>query len=130
MADENKQPVFKWAVPKEPKPEIYTNFVHTSWTLYDVRFQLGLLVPAEAGASLDFIVEQQGAVTLGWPQVKNLRDLVIGLVESYEKTNGEIKPLKLTPAPPSQLPPAVAPTEPVATTVSSEPATPAKPMRR
>ena len=101
MTDEKKpEPIqFKWAPPKEPKPEIYTNFVHTSWTLFDVRFQLGLLVPANPGANTDFAVEEQGAVTFGWPQAKNLRDLLIGLVESYEKTNGEIKPLKLTPLP-------------------------------
>lgn len=107
MADEKKDQV-KWAAPKEPKPEIYTNFVHTSWTLYDVRLQLGLLVPTDAGVTLDFVVEQQGAVTFGWPQAKNLRDVLTRLVESYEKTNGEIKPLKLAPTPEVTYP-AVAP---------------------
>jgi hypothetical protein len=96
MADEIK---FKWAEPKEPKPQIYTNFVHTSWTLFDVRFQLGQLIPTEPGINNNFIIEEQGAVTVTWPQAKNLRDFLIGLIENYEKTNGEIKPMKITPAP-------------------------------
>jgi len=92
-------PKFKWAEAKEPKPEIYTNFVHVAWTLFDVRFQLGALVPTEPGISNEFVVEPRGAVTIAWPEAKNLRDILVGLVESYEKTNGEIKPIKLTPAP-------------------------------
>jgi len=96
MADETK---FTWASSKEPTPQIYTNFVHTSWTLFDVRFQLGQLVPSEPGVSNAFVVEEQGAVTFAWPAAKNLRDTLINLIESYEKTNGEIKPLKLTPLP-------------------------------
>jgi hypothetical protein len=108
MANENKQsePIkFKWAKPTEPKPEIYTNYVHTTWTLYDVRFMLGLLIPTEPGFSLEFEVEQQAAITISWAQAKNLRDFLVRLIESYEKTNGEIKPLKLTPAPdPIKLP--------------------------
>ena len=112
MTDEQKQPIFKWVAPKEPKPEIYTNFMHASWTLYDVRFQFGQLIPAAPGVSNDFLVEEQIAVTLPWAQAKNLRDLLIRLVESYEKANGEIKPLNLTPAPDLPTPPAVAPIQP------------------
>lgn len=96
MPDET---TFLWEKPAEPKPEIYTNFVHTSWTLFDVRFQLGLLIPTEPGVSNKFAVEQQGAVTITWAQAKNLRDVLIGLVESYERTNGEIKQPKLPPTP-------------------------------
>lgn len=102
MTDENNQPQpakFKWVKPTEPKPEIYTNFVHPTWTLLDVRFMLGQLVPTDPGVSQEFVVEQQGAVTISWAQAKILRDFLISLIESYEKTNGEIKPLKLVPAP-------------------------------
>jgi hypothetical protein len=97
MADEQK---FKWTKSKEPTPQVYTNYVHTSWTLFDVRLQLGQLVPSEPGVSNAFVVEDQGAVTFAWPAAKNLRDTLINLIDSYEKTNGEIKPLKLTPLPP------------------------------
>jgi hypothetical protein len=96
MADDQKP---TWITSKEPTPQVYTNFVHTSWTLFDVRFQLGQLVPSEPGASNAFVVEDQGAVTLAWPAAKNLRDTLISLIDSYEKTNGEIKPIKLTPVP-------------------------------
>jgi len=111
MSVENKQSEFKqfrWAKPKEPKPEIYTNFIHTSWSLFDVRFQLGILVPIEPGTSPEFVVEDQGAVTISWAQVKNLRNLLNALIDSYEKTNGEIRQPKLTPAPAA----AAAPVEP------------------
>lgn len=104
MTDENKPIEFRWVKAAEPKPEIYTNYVHTTWTLFDVRFMLGQLIPNEPGKSLDFVVEQQGAVTISWAQVKNLRDFLIALIENYEKTNGEIKPLKLVPAPEAPKP--------------------------
>jgi len=38
------------------------------------------------------------------PRQKNLRDTLIGLVDSYEKTHGEIKPLKLPPGVPAPKP--------------------------
>jgi len=93
------QQKFEWAKPKEPTPLLYTNFVHTSWTFFDVRFQLGQLVPTNPGVSNDFVVQEQGAVIIPWGQAKNLRDILIALIESYEKTNGEIKPQKLVPVP-------------------------------
>jgi hypothetical protein len=43
---------------------------------------------------------RNSTLLLGWAQAKNLRNLLIGLIESYEKTNGEIKTLHITPAPP------------------------------
>lgn len=96
MADQQK---FTWVKSKEPKPDFYANYTHVSWTLFDVRLTLGQLVPTEPGESKDFVVQEQGAVTIAWPEAKILRDMLIGLVESYEKTNGEIKPLKLAPSP-------------------------------
>jgi len=103
MAEENQ-------LPPKPKPrrwipakdgshnEIYGNFVHPTWTLFDVRIRVGILVPDEADAS-DFVVEERAAITVSWPQAKNLRDVLTGLVTSYEEANGEIKPLKLPPDP-------------------------------
>jgi hypothetical protein len=102
MADE---PKFVWVKPAQPKPQLYANFTHTSWTLFDVRFLLGQLVPTEPGITNAFVVEEQGAVTLSWPAVKGLRDSLTELIDSYEKTNGEIKPLKLTPSPHPVVPP-------------------------
>ena len=78
--------------------EIYSNYLHASWTLFDVRVQLGQLVPARDRPK-DFVVEEKAAVTISWSQAKNLRDLLADLVASYEETNGEINRLKLTPDP-------------------------------
>jgi hypothetical protein len=103
MADEQKQPEttkWAWVKPKEGTPQIYTNYVHVSWTFFDVRFQLGQLVPIDPLSS-EFAVAEQGAVTVAWPEAKSLRDMLIDLVARYEETNGEIKPLKLPPNTPS-----------------------------
>ena len=98
MADEKRQ--YKWIENRNSKtPEIYTNYVHPSWTLFDVRVRLGHLVSGDPSSetSKEFVVEELGAVTFSWPQAKFLRDMFTRLVESYENVNGEIKRLKLPP---------------------------------
>lgn len=40
------------------------------------------------------------AVTLPWHQVKYLRDMLDGIVKSYEHLNGDLKPIKLPVRPP------------------------------
>lgn len=97
MAEDTK--TFKWLKSKESAPEIYTNFVHASWSLFDVRVVLGQLVPAATGENTEFVVEEKGSVIFAWPEAKVLRDMLHALVESYEQTNGEIKPLKIAPSP-------------------------------
>lgn len=98
MSEAEKQQ-FQWIDPKEPVPEIYTNYVHVSWSLFDVRFQLGQLVPVGAELNEGFRIEKRGAVTIAWPEAKSLRDMLIDLVSRYEQANGEIKPLKLPSSP-------------------------------
>jgi hypothetical protein len=98
MAEEKKQPEkpkFVWVKPEEATPEIYANYVHVSWSLFDVRLQLGQLIPTGTDLTSEFVVEQRGAVTVAWAEAKVLRDMLVNMVERYEKTNGEIKPLKL-----------------------------------
>lgn len=98
MGEEKKQPEktkFAWVKPEEATPEIYTNYVHASWSLFDVRFQLGQLIPTGTDLTSGFVVEQRGAVTLAWAEAKVLRDMLADMIDRYEKTNGEIKPLKL-----------------------------------
>jgi len=82
--------------------EIYTNFVHSNWSLYDVRVRLGQLVPdpkSSDPATSKWVVEERAAVTFAWPQAKILRDLLIELVAKYEEANGEIQPIKMPLAP-------------------------------
>jgi hypothetical protein len=106
MADEQKSHT-KWAPSKSGTiPEIYTNYTHMSWTLFDVRIRLGHLVSADPTSeiSTQFVVEELGAVTFSWPQAKFIRDQLARLVASFEETNGEIKPLKLPPDPTTAKP--------------------------
>lgn len=98
MAEENKLPGFKWVRSKDNIPEIYSNFTHSSWTLFDIRVRFGQLVPTTEDKS-GFVVEERAAVTFSWNQAKNVRDLLTQLIDSFEKVNGEIKPLKLAPDP-------------------------------
>ncbi len=97
MSDEGKgqgKPIGDWKQPRYGTvPEIYANFVHASWTLFDLRVRLGQLVPSEEGTTFD--VEERAAVTFSWPQAKVLRNLLVDMVASYERANGEIQPLKL-----------------------------------
>ena len=88
---------FAWKA-KEGTPQIYTNYVSVSWTLFDVRFTLGQLVPEHPGTKV-FLAEERGAVTFAWPEAKALRDMLVSLVEEYEKANGAIPKLKLPGVP-------------------------------
>jgi hypothetical protein len=100
MAEEQKQAgpqsKFEWIKTKEV-PEIYGNYVNVSWSLFDVRFVVGQLVPTGPNLTSEFFAEQRAAVTVAWPEAKVLRDLLIDLVARYEKVNGEIKPINLAP---------------------------------
>ncbi len=101
MPDEAKRRT-KWVPSKNgTAPEIYTNYTHASWTLFDVRVRLGHLISGDPSdeTAKEFVAEELGAVTFSWPQAKFIRDALTKLVASYEETNGEIKPLKLPPDP-------------------------------
>ena len=106
MADEAKHHT-RWVPSKNGNsPEIYTNYTHASWTLFDVRVRLGHLVSGDPSdeTAKEFVAEEVGAVTFSWPQAKFMRDNLNRLVASYEETNGEIKPLKLPPDPTTAKP--------------------------
>jgi hypothetical protein len=87
---------YKWVSPRDgrPIPEIYTNYIVTSWSMYDIRARIGQLVPSGEGRS-DFVVEERAALTLTWQHAKVVASLLAKLVAEYERTNGEIPVLKL-----------------------------------
>jgi hypothetical protein len=105
MTEETKHPgpqVFEWVEAEYDAPEIYGNFTNCSWTLVDVRIQIGQLIPKKPGnLSAGFAVQERGFVTLAWHQAKVLRDILESVVASYEQVNGEIKMPNLAPTPPS-----------------------------
>jgi hypothetical protein len=89
---------FEWVPSPRGTFETYSNYTHTSWSLFDVRVTFGQIRP-EVGDSPRFVVEERAAITVSWAHAKQLLLGLSALIESYEKTNGEIKPLKLTPRP-------------------------------
>lgn len=58
-------------------------------------FGIGQLVPADSNTTSDFVCDESAGVTVAWPYVKILRDTLVELIASYERANGEIKPVKL-----------------------------------
>ena len=88
--------VKEWVKNPNGLPEIYGNYLHANWSLFDMRILIGKLKP-DLGDSKKHIIEEQGALTLGWAQTKNLARLLTEMVESYESVNGEIQQLKLAP---------------------------------
>jgi hypothetical protein len=94
------QQTFEWIESEYDVPEIYCNFINCSWTLVDVRLQIGELIPKKSGdTAAGFVVEERGSVTMGWYQAKVLRDLIASLIASYEQVNGEIAKPQLAPVP-------------------------------
>ena len=89
---------FDWEQSRFPIPEIYSNYVHYSWSLDDTRILFGQLKP-KYGNSQEFLVEERGAVTLSWYQVKHLATQLSELVRKFEEANGEIKRPRLADKP-------------------------------
>ena len=86
----------KWVKNPNGLPEIFGNYIHANWSLFDTRILIGQLKP-ELGDSDTHVIQEQGSITLSWAQTKNLARILAEMVESYESVNGEIKQLKLAP---------------------------------
>jgi hypothetical protein len=93
---EGTNPKREWVQNPRGLTEIYGNYIHCNWSLFDTRILIGHLKP-ELGDSKKFVIEEQGALTLAWAQTKNLARLLTEMVEAYESVNGEIQQLKLAP---------------------------------
>lgn len=106
MSTENKQSGKSPESPEWiPAPggvhEIYTNYAHPNWGIFDLRVKFGQLMPRPGSHpdANDWIVEERGAITIAWPHAKFLHTMLGNLLASYEKANGELKPLKLPEKP-------------------------------
>ncbi len=87
---------FKWVKSEKGIVDLYGNIIHPTWTLFDVRLVVGQLMGVRGDpVGKGFVVEEQGGITLSWPQVKVLRGMLDALVKAYEEANGEIKPINL-----------------------------------
>ncbi|MGB7601961.1 MAG: DUF3467 domain-containing protein [Candidatus Sulfotelmatobacter sp.] len=98
MTDDAK-PKIGFVTPEDGIFQAYSNFVDAAWTLFDVTIRFAQIAPTPPGSDHPFDAEENVRVTLAWHQAKNLAKMLTGLVQKFEETNGEIKPLKLTPVP-------------------------------
>jgi|SRR5580704_17473138 hypothetical protein len=102
---EDKQPTtenrkFPFVKPDEGIFQVYSNYIDAAWTLFDVTIRFAQIVPlTPADGELNFEAEENARVTLAWPEVKVLANILNGLVKRFEEVNGEIKPLNLAPSP-------------------------------
>jgi hypothetical protein len=88
---------FMWIEPEEGICDVYSNFVHMNWTLFDVRVRFGQIVPhpEQQPESAVWAINEWAAVTMPWGQAKALRDMLMDAIKRYEDTNGEITIPKL-----------------------------------
>ena len=87
-------------VPFTPSPfgvvEIYCNFFHVNWSLFDVRIKLAQLVPTQEadlgkpGVVSARVAQERAALTMAWHEAKLLRDALTDAINRYEKVNGEL----------------------------------------
>ena len=82
----------------------HKNVVNGNWTLYDIRIRFSELIQVADDERPTWenqhgILLERVAVTMSWHQAKHLRDLLGGIIENYEKLNGELKPIKLANRP-------------------------------
>lgn len=84
---------FSWIQPEEGVCEVYSNFHHVNWTLFDVRVRYGQIIPhpQQQPDKAVWAVEEYAAVTIPWGQAKALRDMLTEAIRTYEAVNGEIK---------------------------------------
>lgn len=87
----NKMP---WVKSPKGVSEIYTNQVHVTWTVDDVRIRFAQIIDSPEtptpGPVFKGVCEERAAVTFSWRDAKLLRDNLSKLIEIYEKVNGEI----------------------------------------
>lgn len=85
-------------VRREDSAEIYSNMFFLNWSLVDVRIRFGEMIPigtSPEGSKVNYVIEENAAVTMSWAQAKALKDSLIDAVTRYENTNGAIDLQKL-----------------------------------
>jgi hypothetical protein len=72
--------------------EVYSNFIELTWTPYDVHIRFSHAIPPnlEIQPESKTIIAHRAAVSVAWAEAKTLRDLLIQVIERFEKVNGEI----------------------------------------
>jgi hypothetical protein len=68
---------------------IYTNFVQSAYTPYDISLMLGETAGLEDGR---WLVENKARLIMSPPEAKVVLIVLQGAIENYERVYGEIKP--------------------------------------
>ena|SRR2546423_4824249 len=91
----SERPPLQWIKSPNGVVEIYTNNIHLTWSLDDIRARLGQMVESpdtpNPGAGFIGAVQERAAVTFSWRGAKMLRDQLDAIIDSYEAVNGPIK---------------------------------------
>jgi hypothetical protein len=85
-------PSFPWVAPDDGICDVYSNFLHLHWTLFDVRIRFGQIVPnpEQPPITAGWTINEWAAVTIPWGQAKALQEMLHEAVKKYEAVNGEI----------------------------------------
>ncbi len=83
---------FDWITPEEGVCEVYSNYLHLNWTLFDVRIRFGQVVadPRRPPHLASWVIDEGAAITMPWAHAKFLRDTLNTAIQRYENLNGEI----------------------------------------
>lgn len=98
MAEEPKKEMpIPWIATEEGILDVYSNFNHVNWSVFDVRIRFGQIIPdpSKPPETATWVIEERAAMTLAWGQAKGLRDMLSEAIRRYEDLNGEIQVPKL-----------------------------------
>jgi hypothetical protein len=93
MSEKDKSKM-EWVKSPNGVTEIYTNSVHVTWTVDDLRIRLGQMVESmetqNPGPGFKGAIQERAAVTVSWRGAKMLRNQLEAIIDSYESVNGPI----------------------------------------
>jgi hypothetical protein len=95
MSDEGTKTELPWIKSPNGVIDVYSNSIHVTWSLDDVRIRLAQVVdnPETPNPGLEFsgVNQERAAITLSWRMAKVLRDQLTIVITAFEKKNGQIK---------------------------------------
>jgi hypothetical protein len=90
--------------PEDGVYETYANMVEADWTLTEVRLRFLHLLHVTSGdkptnQNREAILLERACISLPWWQAKVMKEMLDGLIRSYESVNGELQKPMLAPRP-------------------------------
>lgn len=78
---------------RQPAVRVYANHILSAKTTYDLRLIFGEVIEADDAT---ITVENRAVVTMAWPEVKALHEIIGQTLAEMESINGEIKTMVLS----------------------------------